>query len=208
MASPPSQLRSALSDEQLLERYRLGDRASFEQLIERYRLELFHFLARFIGERTGAEDIFQETFLQVHLSAGSFDAERRFKPWLFTIAANKARDFMRRRARRPAAPIDAPIAGGAAGEGQTFVDLMQADLPAPDEKMERAELQSLVQRTIGQMPEHLREILLLAYFQRFSYNEIADVLKIPLGTVKSRLHTAVAMFARLWQQQNSEARSS
>ena len=199
MATP----KTSLSDEQLLEQYQLGDKAAFETLIERYRLELFHFLARFSGERTAAEDIFQETFLQVHLSAGTFDAERRFKPWLFTIAANKARDYMRRRARRPAAPIDAPVGGHSSGEaGQTFVDLMQAEMPAPDERMERSELQALVQRTIEGMPDHLREILLLAYFQRFSYNEIADVLKIPLGTVKSRLHTAVAMFAKLWQQQN------
>ncbi len=192
------------SDEQLIERYRLGDRKAFEMLIERYRLELFHFLARFLNDRPGAEDVFQETFLQVHLSAGTFDAERRFKPWMFTIAANKARDYMRRRARRPAAPIDAPVGGNHGGEaGQTFLDLMEADLPAPEEKLEREELAALVQRTIHQMPEHLREILLLAYFQRFSYNEIADVLKIPLGTVKSRLHTSVAMFAKMWQEQNS-----
>ena len=199
---PPTTDTAAATDEQLLDRYRLGDRKAFELLIERYRLELFHFLARFTGDRPGAEDIFQETFLQVHLSAGTFDAERRFKPWLFTIAANKARDYMRRRARRPAAPLDAQVGNNSGEGGQTFVDLLSADLPQPDEKMERAELQAMVQRTIHDMPEHLREILLLAYFQRFSYNEIADVLKIPLGTVKSRLHTAVALFAKLWQEQN------
>src|SRR5271170_6490263 len=88
----PSPVRS---DEQLMAAYRGGDRDSFVELVKRYERELFHFLARFLGDRTAAEDIFQETFLQVHQSAGTFDADRRFRPWLFTIAANKARDLIR-----------------------------------------------------------------------------------------------------------------
>src|ERR1051326_520947 len=85
------------TDEQLMERYRHGHTPAFEALIQRYQQELFNFLARFLGDRVAAEDVFQETFMQVHTSAGSFDAERRFKPWLFTIAANKGRDHLRRR---------------------------------------------------------------------------------------------------------------
>ncbi|MDH3584096.1 MAG: sigma-70 family RNA polymerase sigma factor, partial [Phycisphaerae bacterium] len=168
----------------------------------RYRHELLNFLTRFLGKRAVAEDIFQETFLQVHLSADTFDLDRRFKPWLFTIAANKGRDHMRRRARRPAAPLDAPIGGRGSDDGQSFVDILQDDLPLPGEAVEQAEQAERVQRTVDEMPEHLREILLLAYFQRFSYKQITEVLEIPLGTVKSRLHSAVGAFAKLWKQQN------
>jgi len=193
-AEPPS-------DEQLIERYRHGHHAAFEQLIERYRQELFNFLSRFLGDRIAAEDVFQETFLQVHVSAKSFDSDRRFKPWLFTIAANKGRDYLRRRARRPAAEMNAPIAGGE-DKGQSFIDLMQADLPGPEEQLDKAELRERVQRSVQTMPAHLREILLLAYFQQLSYQEISDALAIPLGTVKSRLHTAVGTFAKLWKDQN------
>jgi hypothetical protein len=82
------------TDEDLLSAYRLGDRTSFATLVERYQRELFHFLVRFLGDRAAAEDIFQEAFLQVHQSADQFDPQRRFRPWLFTIAANKARDLM------------------------------------------------------------------------------------------------------------------
>ena len=203
MVEPAAQPElTGLRDEELLERYRKGREDALETLIERYRQELFNLLVRFTGDRVAAEDVFQEAFMQIHQSADSFDETRNFKPWLFTIAANKARDYMRRRSRRPAAPLDAPV-GGAGGEaGQTFVDLLQADLPMPDDRMERAELAQRVQDTIAALPEHLREILLLSYFQQFSYNEIADVLQIPLGTVKSRLHTAVATFAKAWKKQN------
>src|SRR5690606_26922446 len=76
------------TDEQLLSDYRNGDRRSFQRLVDRHQRELYHFLVRFLGNRASAEDIFQETFLQVHQSADQFDIERRFRPWLFTIAAN------------------------------------------------------------------------------------------------------------------------
>ena len=193
------------SDERLIERYQQGDREVLELLIRRYRQELFHFLVRFLANRAAAEDIFQETFLQVHNSADSFDVNRRFKPWLFTIAANKARDFMRKRRRRPTVPLDAQVRDA---DGSRFVDLMEADLPMPDERMDRAELAERVRQAVEDLPDHLREILLLAYFQQFSYNEIAEALAIPLGTVKSRLHAAVAAFAKKWEAANPDDPSS
>lgn len=203
MGKPPAKdIPAVATDEQLIEQYRHGRGRAFEELIERYRQELFNFLARFLGDRIAAEDVFQETFLQVHVSASTFDVERRFKPWLFTIAANKGRDHMRRRSRRPAAEINAPVPGGEGEDGQTFIDLMQADLPGPEEHLDQTELSERVKAVVQAMPDHLREILLLAYFQQFAYGEIAEVLKIPLGTVKSRLHTAVGTFAKMWKAQN------
>jgi RNA polymerase sigma-70 factor (ECF subfamily) len=174
---------------------------SFSQLVERYQRELFHFLVRFLGDRAAAEDVFQETFLQVHQSAEQFDPQRRFRPWLFTIAANKARDLMRSQARRPTNPLQASISPGDEESGQ-FIDLMEASAPMPSEPMEQEELQRLVQGTVMGMPEHLREILLLSYFHQFPYKQISDILQIPLGTVKSRLHAAVAYFADRWRAQN------
>jgi RNA polymerase sigma-70 factor (ECF subfamily) len=190
------------TDEQLLEAYRNGDRTSFAKLVERYQRELFHFLVRFLGDRAAAEDVFQETFLQVHQSADQFDPSRRFRPWLFTISANKARDLMRSQARRPTNPLQATINSGDEESGQ-FIDLMEAAQPIPGETMEREELQKLVQDTVNNMPEHLREIILLSYFHQFPYKEISDILGIPLGTVKSRLHAAVAHFADKWKSRRS-----
>jgi RNA polymerase sigma-70 factor, ECF subfamily len=195
------------TDEQLLAAYRDGDRASFVELVKRYERELFHFLARFLGDRTMAEDIFQETFLQVHQSAGAFDDKRRFRPWLFTIAANKARDQIRSNIRRSASPLQAGINANDDESGQ-FIDLIKSTAPSPDEPMEKQELQNKIRAMVMAMPEDLREILLLSYFQQFPYKEISAMLKIPLGTVKSRLHSAVGYFAQSWRTANPTRSSS
>jgi RNA polymerase sigma-70 factor (ECF subfamily) len=181
--------------------YRHGDKTSFSELVNRYQRELYHFLVRFLGNRASAEDVFQETFLQVHQSAEQFDPQRRFRPWLFTIAANKARDLIRSQARRPTNPLQASISPGD-GESGEFIDLMQSAAAMPSEPMERQELQQQVHHTVTAMPEHLREILLLSYFHQFPYKQISEILDIPLGTVKSRLHAAVAHFADRWRSTN------
>jgi RNA polymerase sigma-70 factor (ECF subfamily) len=117
---------------------------------------------------------------------------------LFTIAANKARDQLRKKGRRRAAELSAPVGGG---DGETaFIDLMEVEVPAPDERLSAAERDRLVQRVLNDMSPPLREVLLLAYFQRLTYAQIADELGIPLGTVKSRLHSAVAVFGRGWKR--------
>jgi len=187
----------SVPDEQLLRLYSQGHDEAFEELVRRYRRELYNFLYRFLGDRTLVEDVFQETFLQLHLSAGKFDYSRRLKPWLFTIAANKARDALRRRTRQITHELDAEIAGH---DEQTarFVDIMPADIPSPDETIENQEVSSTVQTIVRQMPENLREVLVLSYFHDFAYKEIAEILGVPLGTVKSRLHVAVKDFARRW----------
>src|SRR5256714_11198968 len=117
-------MRQEPSDEQLLAEYRAGDKSKFAVLVLRYQRELYHFLVRFLGDRALAEDVFQETFLQVHQSADQFDPTRRFRPWLFTIAANKARDLIRSQARRPTNPPQASTSPGDRQSGE-FLDLMQ-----------------------------------------------------------------------------------
>jgi len=195
---------SELTDEQLLVRYRQGHTLAFEELISRYHKELFHFLFRFSGNRQHAEDIFQETFLQVHLSAHTFDPKKRFKPWIFTIGANKARDHLRRSIKQSAAPLHAPLEMGS-DDGMTYVGLLEASHDLPIKQVEQQELRELVQQVLMALPGHLREVLLLAFFHRFAYKEIAQMLGIPLGTVKSRLHAAVAFFGREWKSRFGES---
>ena len=195
------------SDERLLADYRHGDLDAFTKLVSQYERELYHFLVRFLGDRAAAEDVFQETFLQVHQSAGQFDPQRRFRPWLFTIAANKARDLLRSQARHPTNPLQASINPGDDESGE-YIDLMQAIESSPGEPLEHRELQEAVRKTVMSMPDHLRAILLLSYFHQFPYKQISDILDIPLGTVKSRLHAAVAHFAGRWRQMNPNALAS
>ena len=185
------------TDEQVFEAFRADEPGAYRELIERYHDDLLRFLTRMVGDRAAAEDIFQDTFLQVHISAHSFDSSRRFRPWLFTIGANKARDWLRKKNRRKTVELSAPIKKSESGA--SFVDLLEVDVPAPDAAMDDAERDEMVQRALDQLGPALREVLLLAYFQRLSYAQIAEDLGIPLGTVKSRMHAAVAAFGRAWQ---------
>ncbi|RPI64103.1 MAG: hypothetical protein EHM48_01405, partial [Planctomycetaceae bacterium] len=128
----------AVSDTELLRRHLQGDSTAFAALIARYRKELFSFLVRFTGNVDLADDVFQETFLQLHISAAVFDQQRKLKPWLFTIAANKGRDAMRSRWRKHAAPLDAVVAGGKEDE-TTYASLMPSSIPSPDENLSNLE---------------------------------------------------------------------
>ena len=201
-AAAPRRARSPMatadrSDESLMAAYLEGDRGAFASLVERHRAELHGFLARFLGSSAAADDVFQETFLQVHVAASSFDPARTFKPWLFTIAANKARDWHRRQKRRRAASLDAPASSDA--DGARLVDLMQSGSEAPGAALEVAETKARVKELVDGLPAVYREVLQLNYFQKMSYQQISEVLGVPLGTVKSRLHSAVATFADAWK---------
>lgn len=203
----PEDVRT-LSDEELFERYRNGESELLRILIDRHHDDLLRFLYRLMGDRQAAEDVFQEAFLQVHLSANTFDVSRRFRPWLFTIAANKGRDHLRRRGRQQSRELSAPVGGGRNGESISFLDLMEIDVPGPTQGLDRAERDAMVQQALNGLSPTLREILLLAYFQRLPYAQIADELEIPLGTVKSRLHAAVASFGKQYKKLVSEAKES
>lgn len=191
------------SDETVFVAFRDGNTDAYRELIERFHDDLLRFLTRLVGDRAAAEDIFQETFLQVHLSASTFDATRRFRPWLFTIGANKGRDFLRKKKRQRTVELSRPLKMSEGGTA--FIDLLEVDVPPPDAAMDLSERDEMVQRALARLGEPLREVLLLAYFQRMSYAHIAEDLGIPLGTVKSRMHSAVAAFARSWQMVSKES---
>ncbi|MBT3198992.1 MAG: sigma-70 family RNA polymerase sigma factor [Phycisphaerales bacterium] len=192
----PSDL-SQLSDSTLLQRHLDGDGEAFGSLVRRHQQELTAFLTRFMGNRAMAEDAFQEAFLQLHISAPTFDTSKRLKPWLFTIAANKARDALRSKARKSAVPLDATIGG--AEDQDSYVSVMPSSIPAPDENIMNFEVRLAVEKIVEALPESLRIVLVLCYFHDFAYKDIAEMLALPLGTVKSRLHGAVARFSEQWK---------
>jgi RNA polymerase sigma-70 factor (ECF subfamily) len=197
------------SDRELLTAHIEGDLAAFAQLTERYAGGLFGFLFRFVNDAAIADDLVQETFLQIHLAANSFDLSRPLKPWLYTIAANKARDLLRSRARRPERSINAPASprtGDDAGAG--LLDALESSETSASDEIDAQDRRDQVRSVIERLPEHLRLILMLGYYQQLPYAEIAEVLDIPVGTVKSRLHSAVGHFARLWRLQQKKPASA
>ena len=190
----------AQSDERLVKLHVDGQPGAIDELIRRHRDELFGYLVRFTGSRALAEDVFQETFLQIHLSAATFDVDRRLKPWLYTIATNKARDARRWLRRRPSLSLDTPVGGS--DDPVSMVDLMPSDGEDPQGPLQGAEQSERVRAVVDRLGDTQREVLLLTYFQRMPYAQVADILNIPVGTVKSRLHGAVREFGELWGEES------
>ncbi len=186
------------SDAELLDRYAAGEEAAFREIVNRYKNGLYVFLRRFLNRHDLVEDIFQETFLQLFTSRESFDPSRSLRPWLFTIAANKAKDALRKQQRTAAIPIGT-IADSHDLSFDDVLNALTSDKTMPYEKLQTDEAAAQVRRIIAALPENLREILILAYFNKFSYKQMAQILSIPIGTVKSRLHTAVGRFSKEWK---------
>jgi RNA polymerase sigma-70 factor (ECF subfamily) len=183
------------SDEILMSRFRTGqDDAAFTALVHRYEIELFGFLRRRLGHRESAEEAFQETFLRVYRHAGQFDATRSFRPWLFAIAANQARDTRRRGARERTVAL---VRSDDEGRGTLVETLAAAAGPSAAERAEAGETRTLVQAALHRLTEPQRRVITLIFGEGYKYREAAAALGIPVGTVKSRLHAAVRRVGRI-----------
>jgi RNA polymerase sigma-70 factor (ECF subfamily) len=136
-----------------------------------------------------AEDAFQGTFLQVHLKSDQFQEGRRVRPWLYTIATNQAIDAQRRNKRHQLVSLNR--AGGDDPDVGTLIDLLVSAEPDPHEQSDSEEQRRELQQALRELPESFRQVVLLVYYQGLKYREAADILSIPVGTVKSRLHSAL-----------------
>ncbi|MGD0899936.1 MAG: sigma-70 family RNA polymerase sigma factor [Thermoguttaceae bacterium] len=184
--------RTAWSDERLLLAYRdRSDRAAFEELVRRYEKELYGYLRNYLGDAELAQDVFQQTFLQVHLKCGQFEPDRKLRPWLYAVATNQAIDLQRRNGRHRMASLDRRMGGDEESEAGTFVEFFDSPTRGPAEETESSEQRNDIRRAVEKLPEQTRQVVMLVYFQGLKYREAADVLSIPVGTVKSRLHTAL-----------------
>jgi RNA polymerase sigma-70 factor (ECF subfamily) len=159
-----------VTDEELMVQLQAGSESALETLVERWRAPLFGFLVR-RSAPADADDLFQETWLRVVRARRRFDPRRRFSTWLFQIANNLCRDRFRR--------------GGTAARARAVL----AEAPAPD--AEDPSLRIDLARRLAALPERLREVLVLRYYRDLGESEIAELLGIPAGTVKSRLHAAL-----------------
>lgn len=186
-----------MNDMELLKRYAAGEEGAFQELVSQYKDSVYAFLRRFLNQADLVDDVFQETFMQLYVSRDTFDLSRPLRPWLFTIAANKAKDALRRMQR-----IDSANLGSMFDSDDHSIDdvlnTLDYDEHMPYDDLIKDETAMAVKQVIARMPAKLREILILAYFHKFAYAEIAEILRIPVGTVKSRLHTAVGRFAEDW----------
>ena len=192
------------TDEELLLAYRSqGDEAAFQQLVERYESELFGYLRRVLQDAATAEDVFQATFLQIHRRCDRFKEGLRVRPWLYTIATNQAIDAMRRnkRHRHPSLNHRAPSEHENSPE---LVEMLAGSEADPADAFEQKQLRDAVRAAVDALPTALSSVVNLVVYQGFKYREAADILSIPIGTVKSRMHTAVARLSETLKLQMPE----
>jgi len=193
--SPRANGSDALSDrtdEELLLDYRSrSDRPAFEELVHRYEKELYGYLRHYLGDAEMAEDVFQQTFLQIHLKCDQFEEGRKVRPWLYTVATNQAIDYQRRNRRHKIISLDRRLQNDIEGEMGTLVELLDGEEAGPSDEAEAAEQYGQLRVAIDELPEQTKQVVMLVYFKGLKYREAAEILDIPVGTVKSRLHAAV-----------------
>jgi RNA polymerase sigma-70 factor (ECF subfamily) len=190
--APPTRYTEGSDEELLLKYCQASDRRAFEELVHRYERELFGYLRHYLGDAEMAEDAFQATFLQVHLKCQQFEQGRKVRPWLYTVATNQAIDAQRRNRRHRMVSLSRRAQGnGEDDESGSLQDVLGSQESDPLARAESSELHGQVRRSVDELPEPLREVLLLVYYQGLKYREAAQVLDIPVGTVKSRLHAAI-----------------
>jgi RNA polymerase sigma-70 factor, ECF subfamily len=180
------------TDEQLLNRYReAGDVPAFETLVHRYERPLLRYLLHYLHNEALAEDVLQATLLRLHQKCSSFDQDRFVRPWLYSIATHLAVDALRSAARHHTSSLDAMHAVDDDDE-RALRDLLRLTSPSPLEELELRERAEWIRKEVNKLPEPLRVLILLIYFQGLKFHEVAEVLHLPLGTVKTRVHKALA----------------
>jgi RNA polymerase sigma-70 factor (ECF subfamily) len=184
--------RAEDSDEVLLAKLKGGDDSALAVLVERYRRPLFGYLHRLLGDAAEADDVFQETFLRVVKHLGRFEEGRRVRPWLYAIAGNLVKNVYRSRGYREKLSLD-----GEDREGGSLSSRLAAMTVAPLEEAHAAERAEHVRDAVSKLAPLSRDALVLFYYQGLAYEEIAQTLEVPLGTVKSRIHNALAKLAGL-----------
>lgn len=190
---------SSLSDEELLLEYReCNKQDAFRELVQRYEGPLFSYLHHYTNDAGLAEEVFQSTFLRLHEKCGDYAEGRPVRPWIYSIATHLAIDGLRRAGRRRAVSLDAQQVDAGPDAG-TLLDLLHDTLPEPVARLSDEERHAWARRAVDDLPEYLRTVVLLIYFQGLKYREAADALGLPVGTVKSRMHMALVRLHAAWK---------
>jgi RNA polymerase sigma-70 factor (ECF subfamily) len=178
------------SDEQLMSSLvKEGDLKAFEELIIRYEESLFHYIYRYIGDFHTAQDLFQETFYLIFKNRRSFNADLRFSTWAYRIATNVCIDELRKKRRE----LEVPLEENKLAHESSLQFRDRGVNPNPfdsslEEKLIKKDVEEKIKDLVNSLPEKLKSVFVLSEYQELPCREIAKILEIPLGTVKSRLH--------------------
>ena len=177
--------RDQLDDRSLVERILGGERDLFTVLVSRYEKRIINYVYRITHRYEEAHDLAQEIFVKVYLALDRYDAKYQFSTWLFRIAQNSAIDALRKKSISEV-PLTRPTEEEPAGKEREFAD----DGVSPYRALKNKQLSAAIDEAVGKLPSDYRELIQLRHFAELSYEEIASMKKLPLGTVKNKLFRA------------------
>lgn len=181
----------------LVRRCLAGDAAAWEEIVRRYHRRIYNICYRFTASATDAEDLTQEVFIKMYRTMGSYDLERgSFMTWLTTVTRNLLVDHFRK-SKQDRATDSLEAAPGESEDALSLGERLPDAAPGPDARVQSRETQKLVQQALRKLSPDLREAVILRDLQDMDYKEIALALKVPEGTVKSRINRGRTELARL-----------
>jgi len=160
-----------------------GDQNAFAEIVEIYQDKLYRVCFRMLGNKHEAEDIAQEAFVRAFVNIHTFDSNRKFSTWLYRIGTNLCIDRIRK--KKPDYYLDADIAGT---DGLNMYSQIASTTELPEEEVVKMEMQERVQYEITRLPDKYRAVIILKYMEDLPLQEISEILDMPLGTVKTRIH--------------------
>jgi RNA polymerase sigma-70 factor (ECF subfamily) len=173
-----------------MEQLAAGRDAALDALMERHGPRLYNFLYRRLGNAEDASDLAQETFVRVYKNRDSFNPKHTFAAWLYTIAANLARNHNRWRSRHPALSLDAPLESDGGAASLTLGDSLPAKTASPVEETLNQERASAVRAAVARLPDDMREVIALCEFEDFSAADASAILKMNVKAAQNRLYRA------------------
>ncbi len=182
----PKISKNTEEDRVLVANAKKGDNKAFESLLKKYRKSVYYMLLKMVKNADDAEDLTQEAFAKAFNSIEKFDSKYAFSTWLFRIATNNCIDFIRKK-RVQTVSIDQPVEGD---DGSNMRFDVKDENPDPNQKVQKKQRQHYLNMAIARLPEKYRVLVELRYFKELSYEEVAQELQIPLGTVKAQLFRA------------------
>ena len=194
----PERAAAEPTDEQLMEQAQTGDVGAFEQLFDRYKQRIANFVFQFVKERHAAEDVTQQVFIKVYQKLDKYQPKGKVSSWIYRIAANQAKDELRKLKRKPTVSLSTPVGSGEDGGSKELGDyLLEDENQRPDHLLREKELLQKIENGLSKMKPRYKEAILLCDYQGLSYEEAAEVMGITKTNVSAILCRARKMLGKL-----------